>query len=211
MSREERMGALGGRGATVWLTGLPGSGKSTLAAEMERRLVLGGRNAYRLDGDDLRTGLNGDLGFGRADREENIRRVGEVARLFADAGVVALVALISPYAEARARARLLHEHAGLPFVEVYLAVPVAVCAARDPKGHYARAMAGDLPSFTGVDDPYEVPSRPDVVVEATSSVGDAAALVMEVLDSRTGDGLAVGVDSRRGTASGTPEAGEPRT
>jgi len=209
VGREDRLVALGGRGATVWLTGLPGSGKSTLAAEMQRRLVLGGRNAYRLDGDDLRTGLNSDLGFGRADREENIRRVGEVARLFADAGVVALVALISPYAEARATARFLHEHAGLPFVEVYLAVPATVCAARDPKGHYARAMAGDLPSFTGVDDPYEIPSRPDVVIEATSTVEDAAALVLEVLGARMGDGVAIRGDGRRRTGVGTPEAGEP--
>lgn len=208
MSREDRAASLGGRGATVWLTGLPGSGKSTLAAEMERRLVLGGRNAYRLDGDDLRTGLNSDLGFTRADREENIRRVGEVARLFADAGVVALVALISPYAEARAQARLLHEHGGLPFVEVYLAAPATVCAARDPKGHYARAMAGDLPSFTGVDDPYEAPTHPDVVVGATSTVEAAAALVLEVLDVRTHAGAAVRASGRGGTGVGSPKSGE---
>ncbi len=127
VARDERAVRFGARGATLWLTGLSGSGKSTLAVAVEQRLVAEGRNAYRLDGDNLRTGLNGDLGFSRDDREENVRRAAEVACLFADAGLVAIVALISPYAESRLRARQLHEQAGLPFVEVYMAAPADLC------------------------------------------------------------------------------------
>ena len=157
ITRAERASLFGAGGATLWFTGLSGSGKSTLAAAVEERLVLGGRGAYRLDGDNLRTGLNGDLGFSRDAREENCRRVSEVARLFADAGMVAIVAIISPYAESRQRARMLHEAVGLPFIEVYLAASADCCATRDPKGLYAQASAGHIGSFTGVDDPYEVP------------------------------------------------------
>jgi adenylyl-sulfate kinase len=164
ISREQRWHALGHRGATLWFTGLSGSGKSTLAAAVEDRLVASGRPAYRLDGDNLRTGLNGDLGFNRAAREENIRRVAEVACLFADAGSVALAALISPYAEARRRARVLHQEAGLAFVEIYVATTLAVCQRRDPKGLYAQASTGELPAFTGLDDPYEPPQSPELVV-----------------------------------------------
>jgi len=181
LTREERTKSLGARGATVWLTGLSGSGKSTVAAGVEQHLVKQGRSAYRLDGDNLRTGLNGDLGFSRTEREENVRRAAEVACLFADAGVVAVVALISPYAESRLRARLVHEQAGLPFVEVYMAAPVDVCSLRDPKGLYARASAGEIGSFTGVDDPYEVPDAPDVVIEAATGLGDAIDAVVAQL------------------------------
>ena len=174
---------LGARGATLWLTGLSGSGKSTLATAVEHRLVVSGRPAYRLDGDNLRTGLNGDLGFSRDAREENSRRVAEVARLFADAGLVAIVALISPYAESRLHARRLHEVAELPFIEVYLAASADCCATRDPKGLYAQASAGHIGSFTGVDDPYEVPQTPDLVVESETEVSDAVELVLGVLES----------------------------
>ncbi len=181
VSRAEREEILGARGATLWLTGLSGSGKSTLASAVESCLVRGGRNAYRLDGDNLRSGLNGDLGFGREAREENARRAAEAARLFADAGLVAIVALISPYAESRRSARRLHERSALPFVEVYMAASVELCAARDPKGLYARASGGTLGSFTGVDDPYEVPDAPDVVIEHRTSVGEAVDAVMGAL------------------------------
>jgi adenylyl-sulfate kinase len=184
VNSEDRSNAQRAGGATLWLTGLSGSGKSTLAAEVERRLVMGGRGAYWLDGDNLRTGLNRDLGFSREDRGENCRRVAEVACLFADAGLVAIVALISPYAESRRTARALHELAGLAFVEVYLAASVDHCAGRDPKGLYARAAAGLIGSFTGVDDPYEVPHSPDLVIEAEHSVSEAAEMVLEVLDAR---------------------------
>ena len=138
----------------------PGRGNPRWPRASSERLVIQGRSAYRLDGDNLRTGLNGDLGFSRQDREENVRRAAEVALLFADAGVVAVVALISPYAESRRRARQLHEEAGLVFLEVYMAAQADVCARRDPKGLYAKASTGELGSFTGVDDPYEVTGRP---------------------------------------------------
>jgi bifunctional enzyme CysN/CysC len=182
-TRAERAESLGAKGATLWLTGLSGSGKSTLAIAVEHRLVVDGLPAYRLDGDNLRTGLNGDLGFSREAREENSRRVAEVARLFADAGLVAIVALISPYEESRQRARRLHEEAGLPFLEVYLAASADCCATRDPKGLYAQASAGNIGSFTGVDDPYEVPQSPDLVIESESGVADGVDLIIGALES----------------------------
>jgi adenylyl-sulfate kinase len=175
----ERAAALGHRGATVWLTGLSGSGKSTVAVEVERRLVEAGRPAYVLDGDNLRHGLNADLGFGDDDRAENVRRVSEVARLLADAGVVALVPVISPFRAGRARARALHEDAGLPFLEVFVDTPLETCEARDPKGLYARARAGELRGLTGVDAPYEPPERPDLVLHPAD--GDPAAQAGRVI------------------------------
>jgi bifunctional enzyme CysN/CysC len=181
LTRDERNEALGISGATVWLTGLSGSGKSTLACELEQRLVRAGRPAYRLDGDNLRTGLNGDLGFTREDREENCRRVGEVARLLADAGLIAIAAVISPYADSRRRVRELHAKAGLRFVEVYLAATADCCAARDPKGLYAKAAAGEIGSFTGVDDPYEVPEHPDLVIGNETPVDQSVEMVLGVL------------------------------
>ncbi len=186
LSREERAGLFGACGATLWLTGLSGSGKSTLASAVEQRLVLSGRGAYRLDGDNLRTGLNTDLGFSREERDENVRRVAEVARLFADAGMVAVVAVISPYASARQHARAIHVQDGLPFVEVYLAASADHCATRDPKGLYAQASAGRIGSFTGIDDPYEVPESPDLVIEPETSVPDAVDLVLGALDRAVG-------------------------
>jgi len=181
VSRGDRARWLGAKGATVWFTGLSGSGKSTVAAAVEARLVSEGRSAYRLDGDNLRTGLNGDLAFSREDRDENVRRSAEVACLFADAGVVALVALISPYAESRLRARQIHERAGLPFVEAYMAAPVDLCHTRDPKGLYARASAGEIGSFTGVDDPYEAPEDPELVIESGTPVERAVDAVVAAL------------------------------
>jgi bifunctional enzyme CysN/CysC len=154
----------GAHGLTVWLTGLSGSGKSTVAVEVEQKLVAAGRPAYLLDGDNLRHGLNADLGFGAADRAENVRRVGEVARLFADAGLVAVVSLVSPYRADRDRVRALHHAAGLRFLEVFVDTPLEVCEARDPKGMYAKARAGEITGFTGVDDPYEAPLNPDLVL-----------------------------------------------
>lgn len=181
VTRSERVRASGAPGATLWLTGLSGSGKSTVASAVEQRLVAAGRSAYRLDGDNLRTGLNGDLGFDRGDRQENARRSAEVACLFADAGVVAVVALITPYAESRRHARRIHEEHGLVFVEVYMAAPVDLCSTRDPKGLYARSAAGDVVSLTGVDDPYEVPEDPDVVIEPGLTLDEAVDSVMTAL------------------------------
>ena len=167
------------RGATVWFTGLSGSGKSTVAAACERALVDAGRPAYVLDGDNLRHGLNGDLGFSAADRAENVRRVGHVARLLADAGVVALVPLISPYRADRDLVRALHAEADLPFVEVYVDTPIELCEQRDPKGLYAKARAGEITGFTGVDDPYERPRQPELVLQPAD--GDAAAMAALVI------------------------------
>lgn len=187
ITREERWAHLATSGATVWLTGLSGSGKSSIAKHMEADLVEQGIAAYVLDGDNLRHGVNEDLGFSREDRGENVRRAGEIAKLFADAGMVAVVALISPYAEDRARARVLHEEAGLPFMEVYVATSLAECEARDPKGLYAQARAGEITDFTMVSDPYEVPERPDLrVATAGSSIDDAAHVVLDLLRSRLG-------------------------
>jgi bifunctional enzyme CysN/CysC len=184
VSREDRVGtAAGSHGATIWLTGLSGSGKSTIAAAVEKHLVDSGRLAYRLDGDNLRTGLNADLGFSRAGREENVRRAAEVAGLFADAGLVAIVALISPYRTGRDLARFIHRRAGLPFVEVYVATSVDVCADRDPKGLYARAEAGEIGSFTGVNDPYEPPDHPELVIESGTPIGESVASVLKSLDA----------------------------
>lgn len=173
------------RGATLWMTGLSGSGKSTLAAAVEKHLVHAGRGAYRLDGDNLRTGLNSDLGFSREARQENARRTAEVAVLFADAGLVAIVALISPYAASRAWARELHRRAGLGFAEIYLEASVDLCATRDAKGLYARATTGGLSSFTGVDDPYEVPDAPDLVVAPHTPLDEAVDAVMGILGAIT--------------------------
>jgi bifunctional enzyme CysN/CysC len=142
---------------------LPGSGKSTLAMALERRLFDLGWQVYTLDGDNVRRGLSADLGFSPDDREENIRRIGEVATLFADAGTVCIVAFISPYRADRARARA--AAGDRRFFEVYVKSPLATCERRDPKGHYARARAGQIKDFTGVDAPYEVPEQPGIVID----------------------------------------------
>jgi adenylyl-sulfate kinase len=182
--RAERWSASGVRGATVWLTGLSGSGKSTVASALTTLLTARGVLTYTLDGDNLRHGLNGDLGFSADDRAENVRRVGEVARLFADAGVVALVPLISPYREGRDHARALHDAAGLDFVEVFVDTPIEVCEQRDPKGLYKKARAGELKGFTGIDDPYEAPLAPDLVIAGGAvSPDEGAAAIVELLDT----------------------------
>lgn len=158
-----RRAAMGQSGAVIWLTGLSGSGKSTLAMALEHRLIAAGRVAYVLDGDNVRHGLNGDLGFSAPDRAENIRRIGHVAALFADAGVICIAAFISPFAADRAAVR-----ARLPagrFFEVHVATSLAECERRDPKGLYRRARAGDIADFTGIDSPYEPPTAPEAVID----------------------------------------------
>ncbi len=167
-------------GATVWLTGLSGSGKSTVAVVLEALLVGSGRPAFRLDGDNLRHGLNSDLGFSEADRTENVRRAGEAALLLADAGVVALVPLISPYRAGRSAARAAHDAAGVPFIEVFVDTPIEECERRDPKGLYAKARAGEITGFTGVDDPYEAPMHADLVLTPTD--GDPESQARAVLE-----------------------------
>jgi len=167
--RAERLGQ---RGAVVWLTGLSGSGKSTVAFALEAALVEAGHVAYVLDGDNLRTGLCADLGFSPEDRHENVRRVGEVAALFADAGVIAITSLISPYRAGRAAARAA---AADRFVEVFVDVPLAVCEGRDPKGLYQRARRGEIAEFSGVSAPYEPPEAPEVTLDTEALSPSACA------------------------------------
>ena len=180
----DRLEATGGEGVTVWMTGLSGSGKSTIAYSAETILLQAGRAAYVLDGDNLRHGLNSDLGFAAADRSENVRRVGEVARLMADAGLVVLVPVISPFASDRKMVREAHEEAGLAFVEVFVDASLEVCEQRDPKGLYARARAGEIEDMTGIDSPYEAPENPNLHLdtEAFSSGELAERIVTEVID-----------------------------
>ena len=184
LTRERRWKALGGGGATVWFTGLSGSGKSTIAAAVEERLIAAGRPAYMLDGDNLRHGLNGNLGFSDDDRRENMRRTAHVARLFADAGVIALVSLVSPFREDRDRARALHDEEGLPFIEVWVSTPPEECERRDPKGLWAKARRGELKGMTGLDAPYEAPERAELVFGPEIPVDEAAEQVLGLLPYR---------------------------
>jgi bifunctional enzyme CysN/CysC len=185
LPRRERWAVLGLRGATIWLTGLPASGKSTIAEELERQLVASGRPAYLLDGENVRHGLSGDLGFSAADRHEHARRVASVARMLADAGIVTVVALVSPAAADREAARELHDEAGLEFLEAWVDTPVEECERRDPHGLYARARAGTLSGFTGVDAPYEAPEDPDVRLRgAEETVEQSVERVLAALEAR---------------------------
>jgi bifunctional enzyme CysN/CysC len=184
VSRDLRWAALGQRGATVWLTGLSGAGKSTIAAALEERLVGAGRFAYVLDGDNLRHGLNRDLGFDDAARTENVRRAGEVARLLADAGAVVLVGLISPFAADRELVRGLHAASGLEFLEVHVDTSVQTCEQRDSKGLYAKARRGEIPGFTGVSAPYEAPVSPDLRLDGEATIADAVEALLALLVDR---------------------------
>lgn len=180
LARSERWERLGIAGAIVWLTGLSGSGKSSVAAALERRLTEAGRPAVRLDGDNLRHGLCADLGFGAEDRDENIRRIGEVAVLMAEAGLVVAVPVISPYRAGRDRARGAADAAGLTFLEVFVDTPLEECERRDPKGLYARARRGEIRGFTGIDDPYEAPPAPEL--HLTPADGDPDAQSSRIVD-----------------------------
>jgi len=162
VSREDRFTILHQRAATIWFTGLSGSGKSTIAVALERALYELGKLSYRLDGDNVRLGINKNLGFSEQDRSENIRRIGEVAKLFGDAGVISLSSFISPYKADRDEVRRLHEQAGLEFIEVFVDCSLAEAEKRDPKGLYKKARAGEIKNFTGIDDPYEAPTNPEI-------------------------------------------------
>lgn len=183
LTRDHRRRALGHAGATVWFTGLPGAGKSTIAAAVEERLVLAGVPAFLLDGDNLRHGLNGDLGFDERARRENVRRTSHVARLLAESGTIALVSLVSPYAADRAAAAALHTVEDLRFIEAFVSTSLEQCERRDPKGLYARARAGELAGLTGVDAPYQAPSAPDLVLGGEgASVEEDVSRVLDALD-----------------------------
>jgi bifunctional enzyme CysN/CysC len=173
-------------GATVWFTGLSGSGKSTVSRALAATLAELGERVFPLDGDDLREGLNADLGFTAEDRAENVRRVAEVALLFSRAAHLTLVTVISPYAAGRRHARERHVASGVAFVEVHVATPLEVCEGRDPKGLYRRARAGEIQAFTGVSDPYEVPEAPDLVLVTESRApSECATEVLELLRDRS--------------------------
>jgi bifunctional enzyme CysN/CysC len=185
LTRRARWESLGHAGATIWFTGLPGSGKSTIAGAVEERLVAAGRPAFLLDGDNLRHGLNGDLGFDEQARCENVRRTAHVARLFAEAGTIALVSLVSPYGCDREVASGLHAAHDLHFIEVFVDAPLEVCEQRDPKGLYARARAGEITGMTGVDAPYQPPEQPDLVLRSSEETVDGAVeRVMQTLAAR---------------------------
>ena len=185
LTHEGRWKQVRGRGATLWLTGLSASGKSTIACALEQVLVERGQPAYRLDGDNIRHGLNRNLGFSAEDRAENIRRIGEVAKLFADSGCLALTAFISPYIADRDAVRKLHAEAGLDFLEVFVDAPLSVCEARDPKGMYKKARAGTLKGFTGIDDPYEAPRKPELVLKTGElTVRESVEVCLGLLEAR---------------------------
>ena len=185
VTQAERSALLKQKGATLWFTGLSGSGKSTIAFTLEHALVQRGHLAYVLDGDNIRHGLNKNLGFSAADREENIRRIGEVAKLFADCSVVTMTSFISPYRKDRDTVRALHEAAAVPFIEVHVNTPIATCEQRDPKGLYKKARAGQLKNFTGIDDPYEAPAKPELTIDATSiSPQEATVLLLQYLEKQ---------------------------
>lgn len=162
ITREDRHMIMRQKGATIWLTGLSGSGKSTIAIALEKALHSMGKLSYRLDGDNVRLGINKNLGFSEEDRKENIRRIGEIAKLFGDAGTISLSSVISPYQSDRDQVRVLHEAAKLPFVEVFVDCALSVAEERDPKGLYKKARAGEIKNFTGIDAPYEAPENPEI-------------------------------------------------
>ena len=182
VTRADRERRLGQRGAVVWFTGLSGSGKSTVARAVEERLAAAGRLVYVLDGDNVRHGLCKDLGFSPADRTENIRRIGHVAALLADTGVIVLTAFISPYRSDRAQVR---DVVGATFLEIWVDAPLGVCETRDPKGLYKQARAGKIAEFTGISAPYEAPEHPDLrLCTGTQSLAESATAVQELLRKR---------------------------
>ncbi|EMD37451.1 hypothetical protein CERSUDRAFT_154096 [Gelatoporia subvermispora B] len=181
----ERAQLLGQKGVTIWFTGLSASGKSTIACALEQHLLHLHKFAYRLDGDNVRFGLNKDLGFDEKSRNENIRRIGEVSKLFSDASCVTLTAFISPYRADRAVAREVHDKSGIPFVEVFIDAPLHVVEQRDPKGLYKRARAGEIKDFTGISAPYEAPESPEIHIKtADCDVTEAVRIITQYLSDK---------------------------
>jgi adenylylsulfate kinase len=185
VTRADRNRVLGHKGATIWFTGLSGSGKSTVAVALERALNQRGKLSYRLDGDNVRLGINKNLGFSAEDRKENIRRIGEVAKLFVDAGVIVLSSFISPYREDRDDVRKLHQDGDMDFIEVFVDCPLGEAEKRDPKGLYKKARAGQIKNFTGIDDPYEAPLKPELVLKSHEMTLEAEVdALLKLLDQR---------------------------
>ncbi len=184
ITRADRNRLLNQKGATLWFTGLSGSGKSTIAVALEGALFEMGKICYRLDGDNVRLGINKNLGFSAEDRAENIRRVGEVAKLFVDTGVIALSSFISPYRADRDNVRKLHEDSGMKFIEIFVDCPLQEAEKRDPKGLYKKARAGEIKNFTGIDDPYEAPTQPEIHLNtADMTLEQEVQAIIDYLDS----------------------------
>ncbi len=185
ITREHREKLLGHKGATLWFTGLSGSGKSTVAVELEGRLFEMGIACYRLDGDNVRLGINKNLGFSAEDRAENIRRIGEIAKLFVDSGQIALSSFVSPYRADRDEVRALHDAAGMEFIEVFVDCSLEAAEARDPKGLYKKARAGEIKNFTGIDDPYEAPESPELHLHSDQqTLDEEVELILALLRER---------------------------
>ena len=185
VTREDRIQLLKQKGATLWFTGLSGSGKSTVAVELEKALVAKGKLSYRLDGDNVRLGINKNLGFSAEDRTENIRRVGEVSKLMADSGVLVLNSFISPYIADRDVVRELHETADLDFLEIHVDCSLDEAEKRDPKGLYKKARAGEIKNFTGIDDPYEAPINPEVHLHTDKqTLEEEVNMIVAILEER---------------------------
>jgi adenylylsulfate kinase len=183
VSVDERRALLTQRGATLWFTGLSGSGKSTIAVALERALMNKKKLSYRLDGDNIRLGINKNLGFSAADRAENIRRIGEIAKLFNEAGVITLASFISPYRDDRNQVRRIHQEMGLIFVEIFVDCDLASAENRDPKGLYKKARAGEIKNFTGIDDPYEAPNNAEIhLVSDKMSLSEEVNFIMDYLE-----------------------------
>ncbi len=183
VSKDNRRSMKGHSSAIVWLTGLPASGKTTIARELEKRLYENGVHTYVLDGDNMRHGLNKDLGFSKDERKENIRRVAEVANLFCDAGILTICSFVSPYGDDRQYAKGLVDES--EFIEVFVKCPLEVCLERDPKSMYKKAVSGNMKSFTGIDDPYEHPESPDITIESDKlNLKESVDRIIEYLDSK---------------------------
>lgn len=185
VTREDRNKLLDQKGATLWFTGLSGSGKSTVAVALESELSKRGKLCYRLDGDNVRLGINKNLGFSAEDRTENIRRIGEISKLFVDAGVLTLNSFISPYRADRDLAREVHEKDGMAFLEIYVECALDEAEKRDPKGLYKKARAGEIKNFTGIDDPYEEPLKPEIHLRSdTMSLEQEVDTIIQELEQR---------------------------
>ena len=182
VSMQDRHNLIRQKGATLWMTGLSGSGKSTISVALERSLFEKGILSYRLDGDNIRLGINKNLGFSADDRKENIRRIGEVSKLFTDAGIITLASFISPYRKDREEVRKIHEDSGLTFVEIFIDCSLESAEKRDPKGLYKKARSGEIKNFTGIDDPYEAPTNPEIhLISDKMSLDDEVRTVLNYL------------------------------
>lgn len=185
VTREDRNRLVKQRGLTLWFTGLSGSGKSTVAVALETALYERGHLSYRLDGDNIRLGINKNLGFSAEDRTENIRRIGEIAKLFCDTGVIILSSFISPYRGDREQVRAIHEASDLPFIEVFVDCSLSEAEKRDPKGLYKKARAGEIKNFTGISDPYEAPLNPEIHLKTDQmSLENEVEIILQFLEER---------------------------